>query len=179
MPPGFRVTTAASRGEPGAVAMAVRTAYAELGYPSFIRGSFDPFAWAADPDRRSDVWVQGGTPHAASGAITGFAGAAGAVEGPVRVLASVADGPALRPGEILVTTVTNVGWTPLFPLAAAVVTDVGAPLSHAAIVAGSWASRPWWGAGTRRCACAPGTGSGSTGPRGASRSGERRLARGG
>ena len=30
---------------------------------------------------------------------------------------------------------TNVGWTPLFPRAAAVVTDVGAPLSHAAIVA--------------------------------------------
>jgi pyruvate,water dikinase len=34
-----------------------------------------------------------------------------------------------------VTTVTNIGWTPLFPRAAAVVTDVGAPLSHAAIVA--------------------------------------------
>ena len=32
-------------------------------------------------------------------------------------------------------TVTNVGWTPLFPRAAAVVTDIGAPLSHAAIVA--------------------------------------------
>ena len=30
---------------------------------------------------------------------------------------------------------TNVGWTPLFPRAGAVVTDVGAPLSHAAIVA--------------------------------------------
>ncbi len=33
------------------------------------------------------------------------------------------------------TSVTNVGWTPLFPRAAAVVTDIGAPLSHAAIVA--------------------------------------------
>ena len=32
-------------------------------------------------------------------------------------------------------TVTNIGWTPVFPRAAAVVTDVGAPLSHAAIVA--------------------------------------------
>ena len=41
----------------------------------------------------------------------------------------------LRPGDVLVTTVTNVGWTPLFPRAGAVVTDVGAPLSHAAIVA--------------------------------------------
>lgn len=33
------------------------------------------------------------------------------------------------------TTLTNVGWTPLFPRAAAVVTDAGAPLSHAAIFA--------------------------------------------
>ena len=33
------------------------------------------------------------------------------------------------------TSVTNIGWTPIFPRAAAVVTDVGAPLSHAAIVA--------------------------------------------
>ncbi len=41
----------------------------------------------------------------------------------------------VQPGEILVTTVTNVGWTPVFPRVAAVVTDVGAPLSHAAIVA--------------------------------------------
>ncbi|HOS42888.1 MAG TPA: PEP-utilizing enzyme [Armatimonadota bacterium] len=41
----------------------------------------------------------------------------------------------MRPGDILVTSVTNVGWTPLFPRAAAIVTDIGAPLSHAAIVA--------------------------------------------
>ena len=45
------------------------------------------------------------------------------------------DGDELQPGEILVTVTTNVGWTPLFPRLAAVVTDVGAPLSHAAIVA--------------------------------------------
>jgi pyruvate,water dikinase len=45
------------------------------------------------------------------------------------------EGDQLQPGEILVAVTTNVGWTPLFPRAAAVVTDVGAPLSHAAIVA--------------------------------------------
>jgi phosphoenolpyruvate synthase/pyruvate phosphate dikinase len=33
------------------------------------------------------------------------------------------------------TTTTNVGWTPIFPRAATIVTDLGAPLSHAAIVA--------------------------------------------
>jgi pyruvate,water dikinase len=57
------------------------------------------------------------------------------VEGTARVLGSVAEADRLRPGDVLVATVTNVGWTPLFPRAAAVVTDVGAPLSHAAIVA--------------------------------------------
>jgi phosphoenolpyruvate synthase/pyruvate phosphate dikinase len=45
------------------------------------------------------------------------------------------DGNQIQPGEILVTTTTNVGWTPLFPRLAAIGTDVGAPLSHAAIVA--------------------------------------------
>jgi pyruvate,water dikinase len=68
-------------------------------------------------------------------AISGFPGSSGIVEAHVRVLADAADGSAFRSGEVLVTAVTNVGWTPLFPRAAAVVTDVGAPLSHAAIVA--------------------------------------------
>lgn len=53
----------------------------------------------------------------------------------MRRLDSAEEGHLLRPGEILVTRTTNVGWTPLFPRVAAIVTDVGAPLSHAAIVA--------------------------------------------
>lgn len=104
-------------------------------YPSLIRGRFDPFAWAADPRRRHDLFDASGVPAAASEAITGFPGATGVVEGRARVLATADEGHLLQAGEILVTTVTNVGWTPLFPRAAAVVTDVGAPLSHAAIVA--------------------------------------------
>jgi pyruvate,water dikinase len=47
----------------------------------------------------------------------------------------VEEGADLQPGEILVTTLTNIGWTPLFPRAAGIITDVGAPLSHDAIVA--------------------------------------------
>ena len=113
-------------------------------YPALIRGPFDPYRWAADPDRRIDRYVlDGRAPSSlpvrplprAGMAISGFPGSSGIVEGPVRVLADAADGSAFRSGEVLVTTVTNVGWTPLFPRAAAVITDVGAPLSHAAIVA--------------------------------------------
>lgn len=104
-------------------------------YPTLIRGAFVPETWAGDADRRTDLFDQDAAPRPVSDAITGFAGAAGVVEGTARVLTSVEEGEALRPGEILVTTVTNIGWTPLFPRAAAVVTDIGAPLSHAAIVA--------------------------------------------
>ncbi len=106
-------------------------------YPALIRGRFDPFQWAADPHRRSDLFVAGAPPAAPAGdeSVTGFPGASGVVEGIVRVIATVETGDQLLNGEILVTTLTNVGWTPLFPRAAAVVTDVGAPLSHAAIVA--------------------------------------------
>jgi phosphohistidine swiveling domain-containing protein len=104
-------------------------------YPVLIRGRFDPFQWAADPERRSDVYDALGGSMPAGVAITGLPGAAGIVEGRARVIATVEDGDQLQAGEILVTTVTNVGWTPLFPRAAAIVTDVGAPLSHAAIVA--------------------------------------------
>jgi phosphoenolpyruvate synthase/pyruvate phosphate dikinase len=71
----------------------------------------------------------------ASEPITGFAGALGIVEGTVRHLDRLEDSDQLQAGEILVTTLTNIGWTPLFPRAAAIVTDLGAPLSHAAIVA--------------------------------------------
>ena len=127
----------------------VHAGYAALPpLPGLIRGRFDPAAWAADPDARIDPRSSAsGTPVAGTGApgrqgdedvtasVTGFAGSAGVVEGIARVILVATDGDRLRPGEVLVTNVTNVGWTPLFPRAAAVVTDVGAPLSHAAIVA--------------------------------------------
>jgi rifampicin phosphotransferase len=104
-------------------------------YPTLIRGRFDPVRWAADPGRRTDYYDQHAAPAPASETVTGFAGAAGVVEGIARVISQAEDAGQLGDGEILVTTVTNIGWTPVFPRAAAVVTDVGAPLSHAAIVA--------------------------------------------
>ncbi|MCX8131988.1 MAG: PEP-utilizing enzyme [Clostridia bacterium] len=105
-------------------------------YPMLINGGFDIFRWADDPDRRSDLYdSHSKNIQSSSDIIRGFAGAAGVVEGIIRRLENVEEGDLLQPGEILVTTVTNIGWTPLFPRAAAIVTDVGAPLSHAAIVA--------------------------------------------
>jgi pyruvate,water dikinase len=105
-------------------------------YPMIIRGRFDPFQWAADPERRNDIYdTTAPVPVSDSDTLTGYAGAAGRVEGLVRVLDGPEQGDQFQAGEILVAVTTNVGWTPLFPRAGAVVTDVGAPLSHAAIVA--------------------------------------------
>lgn len=105
-------------------------------YPMIIRGPFDPFQWAANPERRYDIYdATAAAPISTSNTISGFAGAAGCIEGQVRVLDGPEQSNQFQAGEILVAVTTNIGWTPLFPRAAAVVTDVGAPLSHAAIVA--------------------------------------------
>jgi pyruvate,water dikinase len=106
-------------------------------FPSVIRGRFIPLEWVKDSNRRMDYYDPN-TPI--SGVydyeiLKGFPGAAGRIEGIVRILMNPEDGDMLKPGEILVATTTNVGWTPLFPRASAIITDVGAPLSHAAIVA--------------------------------------------
>jgi pyruvate,water dikinase len=105
-------------------------------YPPVIIGRFDPFAWADDPKRRGDFFdARQSNAKPTPATIMGFPGAAGCVEGIVRRIDRPEDGSQLQPGEVLVTITTNVGWTLLFPRLAAVVTDVGAPLSHAAIVA--------------------------------------------
>jgi pyruvate,water dikinase len=41
----------------------------------------------------------------------------------------------MQSGHILVAGITTPAWTPLFAVAAGVVTDVGGPLSHGSIVA--------------------------------------------
>lgn len=107
-------------------------------FPPVIRGRFDPFIWSKLPNRRMDYYdasMPASTVDPHTETLKGFPGASGMVEGNVRVLSSPDDAGQLQQGEILVAASTNVGWTPLFPKAAAIITDVGAPLSHAAIVA--------------------------------------------
>ena len=116
----------------------VHALYSELPpLPHWIRGRFDPFQWAAEPGRRADIYDPT-APVAdldTGRVIQGNAGSAGRVEGLVRRIDDPDEGQQFQAGEILVTSTTNVGWTPLFPRAAAIVTDIGGALSHAAIVA--------------------------------------------
>lgn len=75
------------------------------------------------------------TPALASGdTLRGVGVCGGRVRGRVRIVrpGSIDD---LQPGEILVAEVTDVGYTAAFCYAAAVVTELGGPMSHAAVVA--------------------------------------------
>ena len=105
------------------------------GFPNLVIGRFDPEKWLSDPDRRFDVFISDQPAGDVSSDVKGFAGAAGVVTGTVRVIDDVSRIDEIVPGEILVTRATNIGWTVAFHKVSAIVTDIGAPLSHAAIVA--------------------------------------------
>lgn len=75
-------------------------------------------------------------PPAADGTeMRGVGASPGRVEGVARVLREPAEAGRLVQGEVLVVPHADVGWSPLFLVASAVVTGMGGTLSHAAIVA--------------------------------------------
>lgn len=67
--------------------------------------------------------------------LKGISGSTGEAIGEVCIVTSPAEFDKLKKGDILVCPYTDPEWTPLFTLAAAVVSDTGGALSHAAIVA--------------------------------------------
>ena len=69
------------------------------------------------------------------GVLIGRPASRGVVEGVVRVANTLAEAAALEPGEILVTPITDIGWTPYFSLIGGLVTDLGSSVSHGAVIA--------------------------------------------
>jgi pyruvate,water dikinase len=59
----------------------------------------------------------------------------GVVEGYARVATTLTEAAGLQPGEILITPITDVGWTPYFSSIAGLATDVGSAVSHGAVIA--------------------------------------------
>lgn len=80
--------------------------------------------------------------------VSGAPGGGGRASGPVRIVTAPSEFGRLRPGEVLVCPYTNPAWTPLFAVAAAVVTDAGSVGSHAAIVAREYGIPAVVGTGT-------------------------------
>jgi rifampicin phosphotransferase len=71
----------------------------------------------------------------AGNTIKGLGASPGQVTATARVIRGPEDFGQMKQGDVLVAAITTPAWTPLFALAAAVVTDVGGPLSHSSIVA--------------------------------------------
>jgi pyruvate,water dikinase len=67
--------------------------------------------------------------------LKGIGASVGKVTGVARVIHGPGEFAQMQHGDILVARITTPAWTPLFALAAGVVTDVGGPLSHSSIVA--------------------------------------------
>jgi rifampicin phosphotransferase len=67
--------------------------------------------------------------------LSGVGASAGRVTAVARVMRGPENFGELQPGEVLVAAITTPAWTSLFARAAAVVTDIGGPLSHSSIVA--------------------------------------------
>ena len=70
-----------------------------------------------------------------AGVLKGVPASGGRVRGRACLVRGMGDFGKLKGGEVLVCRSSNVSWIPLFTIAAAVVTDVGGSLSHAAVVA--------------------------------------------
>jgi phosphohistidine swiveling domain-containing protein len=67
--------------------------------------------------------------------LSGLGISPGRVTGPVRVIRSPAEAGRVRPGDILVATATDPGWTPMFLVASGAILELGSMLSHGAVVA--------------------------------------------
>ena len=108
---------------------AAYTRYAKWQPPRFIGKVPEPSTWES---RFSGP----ATPLAADpGTLKGIGASTGIVSGVARVVRNLEEAAVLRAGEILVCPHTNPQWTPYFALAAALVTDQGGSLCHAAVVA--------------------------------------------
>lgn len=95
----------------------------ELELPEYFEGRPTP-RLKGSGERQEAVAVLSGIP-VSPGRVTGVA----------RVIRDPSEDAEIREGEILVAPVTDAAWTPLFFTAAAVVVDLGGPLSHGSTVA--------------------------------------------
>jgi pyruvate,water dikinase len=73
-------------------------------------------------------------PKKSHGALRGIGASPGSAQGVARVALSVEEAARVERGEILVCPFTDPGWTPILDRVAAVVTETGGLLSHAAVI---------------------------------------------
>ena len=99
-------------------------------------------SWVNDRDWQQFVSMLGNTvlkrgvqEHNGKKTIVGTPGSPGRARGIARVISGPDDFHRFEQGDVLVAHATTPVWTPLFNIASAIVTEVGGPFCHAAIVA--------------------------------------------
>ena len=84
---------------------------------------------------KTDAFMPVSADDQAHNLLKGVAASPGQVTASACILLGPGDFGQMQPGDILVAEMTTPAWTPLFAMAAGVVTDIGGPLSHGSIVA--------------------------------------------
>jgi len=86
------------------------------------------------------------------GQLKGIPVSSGVVVGRARIIHTLADAEKLSDGEIMVASFTDIGWTPYFSIISGLITEIGSPLSHGAVVAREYGVPAVVGVkGARRC----------------------------
>jgi phosphohistidine swiveling domain-containing protein len=120
---------------------AIRDGQKRLSPPPIIPPPGDP-SWATDrmmkmmpAEMRAQMMERGQQLRDGRRVVVGTPASPGVAKGIARVVAGPEDFGRFKPGDVLVAHATSPIWTPLLASAAAAVTEVGGPFSHAAIVA--------------------------------------------
>jgi pyruvate,water dikinase len=107
----------------------------ELNPPPFLGAPPPAEAPAEVQTLLSKFFGLGVQPSKDKNTIKGNGASRGSARGRARVIRDLSEAERLKEGDVLVCSTTAPPWTPLFSIAAAVVTDTGGILSHSAICA--------------------------------------------
>jgi pyruvate,water dikinase len=69
------------------------------------------------------------------GELSGVPVSQGIAIGPVHIVQTMDEAKKLKKGEIMVARFTDIGWTPFYGIISGLITEIGSPLSHGAVVA--------------------------------------------
>jgi len=83
------------------------------------------------PEPREEKYV----PDVKEGQLHGTPVSSGKVKARVRIINTLEDANRLDKGEIMVASFTDIGWSPYFSIISGLITEIGSPLSHGAVVA--------------------------------------------
>lgn len=109
----------------------LRIAFRRARHQAFLSAQTLPSTFTRHPNACQNI-----DPCTCQNQLRGLPASAGCVRARVRVIRDLKkDAANFQYGDIIAAVSTDVGWTPLFLLASAILTEQGGPLSHAVVVA--------------------------------------------